>query len=61
MSSASPIDHYVSKSGESQYGSGQSDTAKSPLSMSLEFLKNLAEKKPTRGMSDMSQIVLKHC
>jgi len=50
MSSASPADQYGNKSaGGSGYGSGQSDSGKSPLSMSLGFLKNLTEKKSTRG------------
>lgn len=49
MSSASPVDQYANKSGGSGYGSGQSDSGKSPLSMSLGFLKNLTEKKNTRG------------
>jgi hypothetical protein len=48
MSSASPVDQYGNKSGGSGYGSGQSDGGKSPLSMSLGFLKNLTEKKNTR-------------
>ncbi|XMA17682.1 hypothetical protein WAI453_010473 [Rhynchosporium graminicola] len=49
MSSASPIDQYANKSvGGSGYGSGQSDSGKSPLSMSLGFLKTLTEKKSTR-------------
>lgn len=51
MSSTSPVDQYGNKSGGgSGYGSGQSDSAKSPLSMSLGFLKNLTEKKSTRGL-----------
>jgi len=49
MSSASPVDQYGNKSAGSGYGSGQSDSGKSPLSMSLGFLKNLTEKKSTRG------------
>ncbi len=50
MSSASPVDQYGNKSGGgSGYGSGQSDSGKSPLSKSLGFLKNLTEKKSTRG------------
>lgn len=48
MSSVSPIDQYGNKSGGSGYGSGQSDSGKSPLSMSLGFLKTLTEKKSTR-------------
>jgi hypothetical protein len=49
MASTSPaLDQYGNPSGGSGYGSGQSDTAKSPLSMSLGFLKNLTEKKSTR-------------
>ncbi|RDW84317.1 hypothetical protein BP6252_01907 [Coleophoma cylindrospora] len=49
MASLSPTEHYTNKSG-SGYGSGQSDhdASKSPLSMSLGFLKNLTEKKTTR-------------
>ena len=58
MSSASPIDNYGDKSGGSQYGSGQSDGAKSPLSMSLGFLKTLTEKKSTRGKSGMMRTAL---
>jgi len=49
MSSASPVDQYGNKVGGSGYGSGQSDSGKSPLSMSLGFLKTLTEKKTTRG------------
>jgi hypothetical protein len=50
MSSASPVDQYGNKvGGGSGYGSGQSDSGKSPLSMSLGFLKTLTEKKNTRG------------
>lgn len=49
MSAASPTDQYGNKSGGSGYGSGQSDSGKSPLAMSLGFLKNLTEKKNTRG------------
>jgi hypothetical protein len=58
MSSASPIDQYGSNAVGSGYGSGQSDSAKSPLSMSLGFLKTLTEKKSTRGESHSSRIVL---
>jgi hypothetical protein len=51
MSSASPVDQYGNKVGSgSGYGSGQSDSGKSPLSMSLGFLKTLTEKKNTRGV-----------
>lgn len=51
MSTASPVvEQYGVKSGGSGYGSGQSDSGKSPLSMSLGFLKTLTEKKTTRGM-----------
>lgn len=50
MSSASPTDQYANKLAGSGYGSGQSDSGKSPLSMSLGFLKTLTEKKNTRGM-----------
>jgi hypothetical protein len=50
MASASPpLDQYGNPSGGSGYGSGQSDSSRSPLSMSLGFLKNLTEKKNTRG------------
>lgn len=50
MSLPSPVDQYGNKLGGSGYGSsGQSDSGKSPLSMSLGFLKNLTEKKSTRG------------
>lgn len=50
MASLSPTEQYTNKSA-SGYGSGQSDhdASKSPLSMSLGFLKNLTEKKTTRG------------
>ncbi|KAI9052784.1 hypothetical protein LZ554_003057 [Drepanopeziza brunnea f. sp. 'monogermtubi'] len=48
MSAASPVEQYGNKSGGSAYGSGQSDGGKSPLSMSLGFLKSLTEKKNTR-------------
>ena len=58
MSSASPIDQYGNKSVGSGYGSGQSDTAKSPLSMSLGFLKTLTEKKTTRGKSALSWTIM---
>ncbi|RFU24062.1 hypothetical protein B7463_g12276, partial [Scytalidium lignicola] len=47
MASATPIDGYGNPSGASGYGS--SDSGKSPLSMSLGFLKNLTEKKATRA------------
>lgn len=53
MSSHSPVEQYANKSGESAYGSGQSDGGKSPLTMSLGFLKSLTEKKSTRGMYDL--------
>jgi hypothetical protein len=52
MSSASPVDPYGPRPGGgagSADGSGQSDNGKSPLSMSLGFLKTLTEKKSTRG------------
>ncbi|KAG9235026.1 hypothetical protein BJ875DRAFT_375144 [Amylocarpus encephaloides] len=49
MSLQSPVDQYGNKLSGSGYGSsGQSDSGKSPLSMSLGFLKNLTEKKSTR-------------
>lgn len=54
MSLPSPVDQYGNKMSGSGYGSsGHSDSGKgnagSPLSMSLGFLKNLTEKKSTRG------------
>ncbi|PBP17453.1 BZIP-type transcription factor [Diplocarpon rosae] len=49
MSALSPIDQYGNKSGGSGYGSGQSESGKSPLSLSLGFLKNLTEKKSARA------------
>ena len=55
MSSASPVDQYGSRpggGGGSADGSGLSDNGKSPLSMSLGFLKTLTEKKSTRGKLD---------
>jgi hypothetical protein len=48
-SAISPADQYGNPSGGSGYGSGLSENGKSPLSMSLGFLKNLTEKKTTRG------------
>ncbi|KFY33857.1 hypothetical protein V494_07261, partial [Pseudogymnoascus sp. VKM F-4513 (FW-928)] len=43
-------DQYANPSGGSGYGSSeQSESGKSPLSMSLGFLKTLTEKKSTRG------------
>lgn len=43
-------EQYANPSGGSGYGSSeQSESGKSPLSMSLGFLKNLTEKKSTRG------------
>ena len=58
MSSASPIDQYGNNPGGSVYGSGQSDSAKSPLSASLGFLKSLTEKKSTRGKSGLSRTTI---
>jgi hypothetical protein len=53
MSLPSPVDQYGNKLSASGYGSsGQSDSGKSPLSMSLGFLKTLTEKKSTRGTSN---------
>lgn len=55
MTSASPVDPYgprLGGSAPSADGSGQSDSGKSPLSMSLGFLKTLTEKKNTRGKRD---------
>jgi len=50
-SSISPIEPSNGhRSNGSGYGSGQSDGSKSPLTMSLGFLKNLTEKKNTRGL-----------
>ncbi len=54
MSASSPNDQYGNPAGGSGYGSGQSDSGKSPLSMSLGFLKNLTEKKSTRGACNLS-------
>jgi hypothetical protein len=54
MSAPSPTDQYGNPTGGSGYGSGQSDSGKSPLSMSLGFLKNLTEKKSTRGACSLS-------
>lgn len=56
MSSASPTDQYGSRSGGNGSAdvSGQSDNGKSPLSMSLGFLKTLTEKKGTRGKLECS-------
>lgn len=48
MASTSALDQYGNPPGGGGYGSGQSDSSKSPLSMSLGFLKNLTEKKNTR-------------
>jgi hypothetical protein len=60
MSSASPVDQYGNKvGGGSGYGSGQSDSGKSPLSMSLGFLKTLTEKKSTRGALLLVEFVLR--
>ncbi|KAI9650906.1 hypothetical protein NHQ30_000941 [Ciborinia camelliae] len=51
MASVSPDNYdYTNKSDRGDYPSGQSEGGKSPLSMSLGFLKNLTEKKSTRGM-----------
>jgi hypothetical protein len=47
-STSPPLDQYGNPSGGSGYGSGHSDSIKSPLSMSLGFLKTLTEKKSTR-------------
>lgn len=56
MTSMSPIEpsngHRPSIGGG--YVSGHSDGSKSPLSMSLGFLKTLTEKKNTRGVSPKS-------
>ncbi|KAH8820312.1 hypothetical protein F5884DRAFT_744672 [Xylogone sp. PMI_703] len=47
MASTSPVESYGNAPGAGGYGS--SDGGKSPLSMSLGFLKNLTEKKTTRA------------
>jgi hypothetical protein len=47
-STSPPLDQYSNPTGGSGYGSGQSDSGKNPLAMSLGFLKNLTEKKNTR-------------
>jgi hypothetical protein len=49
MAGSGPTDQYGNPTGGSGYGSGQSDSGRSPLAMSLGFLKNLTEKKGTRG------------
>ena len=49
MASSSPAEQYDNPSGGSGYV-GLSENGKSPLSMSLGFLKNLTEKKTTRSM-----------
>jgi hypothetical protein len=54
MSSASPTEQYGNKSAGSGYGSGQSDNGK--IGMSLGFLKNLTEKKSTRGTCMVSMV-----
>ncbi|CAG8950882.1 hypothetical protein HYFRA_00003099 [Hymenoscyphus fraxineus] len=52
MSAPSPVDQYGNKPSGSGYGSSdKSDSGKSPLSMSLGFLKNLTERKPNRGIT----------
>ncbi len=51
-STSPPLGQYGNPAGGSGYGSGQSENGKSPLSMSLGFLKNLTEKKNTRGAFD---------
>jgi len=48
MSAGSPTEQFTKKEGGSGYGSGVSDGGKSPLSMSLGFLKTLTEKKNTK-------------
>lgn len=50
MASSSPqVDQYGNISGGSGYGSNNSESGKSPLNLSLGFLKTLTEKKGTRG------------
>lgn len=44
-----PVDQYGNPIGSGYHSSEQSDSGRSPLSMSLGFLKNLTEKKSTRG------------
>ncbi|TAQ83595.1 hypothetical protein B7494_g8088 [Chlorociboria aeruginascens] len=51
MASAAPMEQYANQSGEHEYISEQSESGKSPLSMSLGFLKTLTEKKATKGKS----------
>ncbi|CAD6451171.1 f05191d1-8dcb-41e6-9560-635c56a178fd [Sclerotinia trifoliorum] len=49
MASPSPANFdYTNRSDRGDYASGQSEGARSPLSMSLGFLKNLTERKSTR-------------
>ncbi|KAJ8061422.1 hypothetical protein OCU04_009243 [Sclerotinia nivalis] len=50
MTSPSPENFdYTNRSDRGDYVSGQSEGGRSPLSMSLGFLKNLTERKSTRG------------
>lgn len=50
---------YGNPSGGSGYGSSeQSESGKSPLSMSLGFLKNLTEKKNTRGETQRPRMTM---
>lgn len=49
-SSSPPVDQFGNASGGSGYGSNNSDSGKSPLNLSLGFLKTLTEKKSTRGI-----------
>lgn len=43
------VDQYGNPIGGGYHSSEQSETGRSPLSLSLGFLKNLTEKKSTRG------------
>ena len=44
-----PVDQYGNPMAGGYHSSEQSESGRSPLSMSLGFLKNLTEKKSTRG------------
>lgn len=43
------VDQYGNPMASGYHSSGQSESGRSPLSLSLGFLKNLTEKKSTRG------------
>jgi hypothetical protein len=62
MASVTPVDHngaYVGTNSNG-YNSTPSDGGKSPLSMSLGFLKSLTEKKTTRGTSGQISVANSH-